>query len=72
MTEIVHRGGTLVIHHWLDDNSDEFIGQWTHHRYGTSAAYGWSKGAGYYLYTIGNGHIEKIGTVKRELIEAAR
>lgn len=33
------------------------------------ACYGWSKGAGFFVYTIGDGHIEKIGSIKREEIQ---
>lgn len=56
---------------WLDEN--EFVGtieKW----YGTNgkdgisefACYGWSKGASFFVYTIVEGHIHKVGTVARE------
>lgn len=33
------------------------------------AGYGWSKGGSFFVYTIGNGHIQKLGTVKRMQVE---
>lgn len=59
----------VVALQWIDDN--HFVGIVTHHFSGTKymvAAYGWSKGAGFYIYTISNGHIEKLGSIKRDEI----
>ena len=52
---------------WLSHN--EFVGQVDRPgRAGieTLACYGWSKGAGFFIYTISDGHIEKIGSIDRQ------
>lgn len=53
----------LNVHAWIDDN--HLVGT-IESKYGsTYACYGWSKGGSFFLYKISEGHIEKIGTVKR-------
>jgi len=56
---------------WIDE--DQFIGtiEYAHPRLtpSTSACYGWTKGAGFFIYSIGSGHITKLGSVPRELIK---
>lgn len=48
---------------------DEIVG--TIEQYGsTLAMYGWSKGGSFFIYIISEGHIQKIGTLKREFIES--
>jgi hypothetical protein len=53
---------------YIDDN--HFVGtvEW-HHPHADKtrkfACYGWSKGGSFFVYTIENGQIEKLGTVKR-------
>jgi hypothetical protein len=39
-----------------------------HYRDDTEACYGWSKGGSFFIYTIENGHIHKLGTVKRHVV----
>jgi hypothetical protein len=54
--------------HWQDEN--HFVGtvDRAHPRLepATYACYGWSKGAGFFIYIISDGHIEKLGSIKRE------
>lgn len=33
------------------------------------ACYGWSKGGSFFVYKIESGHIERLGTVKRMVLE---
>jgi hypothetical protein len=64
--------GNVEVLHWLTDN--EFVGtvQRTTQKFTeTYACYGCSKGAGYFIYTIVDGHIEKIGTVPRMQLNAS-
>jgi hypothetical protein len=63
----------LKILNMIDE--DEFVGTIDQHQKGhpyheTWACYGWSKGGSFFVYSIGNGHIEKLGTLKREFVES--
>jgi hypothetical protein len=55
-------------------NDDEFVGVYAKLNSYTgivheSACYGWSKGTkNFFVYTIGDGHISKIGTCSREVM----
>lgn len=69
----LHRGfDNIQVLEWID--SDHFVGTIEYnYNYRTRdgrakerrACYGWSKGGSFFIYEIGNGHIEKLGTVKR-------
>lgn len=67
--------GNLRILSWLNEN--EFVGTIEYLRKDISnredtACYGWSKGAGFMVYKIDEGHIEKLGVIKRaELFDKA-
>lgn len=53
---------------WIGEN--QFTCIWSHPWYPDGVAgYGWSKGGSFFVYTIKEGHISKLGTVKRMQIE---
>lgn len=67
MSRGLYRGyNNLQILRWLAD--DEFVGTIDSRFNGTLACYGWSKGKGFMVYSIEEGHIMKLGTVDREAV----
>lgn len=54
---------------WIDETAFICLYKYQHPRYMAPpvlvAGYGWSKGAGFMLYKIDEGHIEKMGTANR-------
>lgn len=56
---------------WIDDN--HFVGTVDYRPsnpdyHSTNACYGWSKGGSFFIYMIEDGHIQKLGTVKRHVV----
>lgn len=53
---------------WID--KDHFTCVWEHPYYTDGVGgYGWSKGGSFFVYTIQDGHISKLGTMKRMQLE---
>jgi hypothetical protein len=53
---------------WVDE--EHFVGVMNHSRWGDQSCYGWTKtGKSYFVYKIDNGQIEKLGTVKAEVLQ---
>lgn len=81
----IQRNYELTTVFWLNDNEFTAVAEkdvkWGHRNPDGStdwqvnhvkdAIYGWSKGGSFFLYTIDQGHIQKLGTVKRMDLEVA-